>query len=104
VRVSKLLRATALRALGLVGLHPWLTCRRCVDVATEFLEGALPAEERARVLAHLRACPHCPRYFRQIELAVRLARASSGGSPPLGARQALLDAFRQWHRARDEET
>ena len=85
-------------ALALVGLHPWLTCRECVDYASDYLEGELSPQAQADVVAHLDRCPSCVRYFRQIELTVRLAKRVSPGSP-LDARAALLDAFRSHHRA-----
>ncbi len=92
-----------MKALALVGLHPWLTCRQSVDSVTEFLEGALSPEDRTRVLTHLKVCPDCPRYFRQIELTIRLAREVPAETLPLPGRAALLDEFRDSHRPPDEE-
>ena len=85
-----------MKMLALVGLHPWLTCRDCVESVTDYLEGALSSEAHADVLAHLDHCPHCLRYFRQVELTVRIARRITPGSP-VDARAALLDAFRTQH-------
>ncbi len=106
---ERMLGGMVMKALAVAGLHPWLTCRECVESVTEFLEAALSPEEHVRVLAHLKHCPHCPRYFRQIQLTGRLARATTQDpnpdSVPPAARAALLDAFRrQGHRAPDEET
>ena len=105
MRADRVLRGMLMKALALVGLHPWLTCRECVEFVTEFLEGVLSPEDRALVLAHLKRCPHCPRYLRQIELTVRLAEATTLSSVPPATRARLLDAFRgQRHRPPDEET
>jgi anti-sigma factor RsiW len=93
-----------MRALGLVGANPWLTCRQCVEAVTEFLSGGLSPQERDLVLAHLERCPHCPRYVRQIELCVGLARATTPPPAPPSGRAELLDAFRHRHRAREEDT
>jgi predicted anti-sigma-YlaC factor YlaD len=103
MRVNRPLRGAMMKAFALVGLHPWLTCLECVESVTEFLEGASSPQYRDRVLAHLKICPDCPRYFRQMELTIRLAREVPTDSIPLAARAALLDAFRNWHRAGDED-
>lgn len=87
-----------MKALARVGLHPWLTCRECVEYASDYLEGELSPRAQAAVLGHLDRCADCLRYFRQIELTVRLAKRVAPGSP-LGARAALLDAFRTQHGA-----
>jgi anti-sigma factor RsiW len=92
-----------MKALALVGLHPWGTCRESVDSVTEFLEGALSQEDRTRVLRHLKVCPDCPRYVRQIERTIRLARELPAETLPLHGRAALLDEFRHSHRPPDEE-
>ena len=86
-------REVAMKALARVGLHPWLTCRECVEYASDYLEGELTPRAQAAVLGHLDHCPECVRYFRQIELTVRLAKRITPGSS-LHARAALLEAFR----------
>jgi predicted anti-sigma-YlaC factor YlaD len=92
-----------MKALALVGLHPWRTCRESVDSVTEFFEGALSQEDRTRVLTHLKVCPDCPRYFRQIELSIRLARELPAETLPPDGRAALLVEFRHSHQPPDEE-
>lgn len=87
-----------MKALARVGLHPWLTCRQCVEYASDYLEGELSPQEQAAVVGHLDHCPNCLRYFRQIELTVRLAKRVIPRSHP-EARAALLDAFRAQHGA-----
>lgn len=92
-----------MKALALVGLHPWRTCRESVDSVTEFFEGTLSQEDRTRVLTHLKVCPDCPRYFRQIELTIRLAREVPAETLPSPGRAALLDEFRGSHQRPDGE-
>lgn len=105
MRAERMLRGLLMKALALFGLHPWHTCRACVELVTGFLEGVLSPQERALVLAHLKRCPHCPRYYRQIELTIRLAEATTSDSVPSATRAALLDAFRrQRERDPDEES
>lgn len=92
-----------MKALALLGLRPWPTCREFVDSVTEFLEGALSQEDRTRVLRHLKVCPDCLRYLRQINLTIRLAREVPAETLPLPGRTALLEEFRHSRRPSDEE-
>jgi anti-sigma factor RsiW len=50
-----------------------MSCRELVELVTEYLEGGLPEDERARFEAHLEACAGCVRYLEQILETVRLA-------------------------------
>jgi anti-sigma factor RsiW len=43
-----------------------LVCRQAVELMTDYLEGALPDADRARLEAHLAGCPHCSEYLAQI--------------------------------------
>ena len=78
-----------------------LSCRELVELVTDYLEGALPAEERARFDAHLAVCPGCATYLAQVEAAIAVARAGGAGEDVDPRRVApLLEAFRGWHRSR----
>jgi anti-sigma factor RsiW len=76
-----------------------LSCQELVELVTDYFEGALAPDERARVEQHLDTCAGCRRYVEQlrttIELAGRLGREDL--SPE--AEDALLDAFRTWKAA-----
>jgi anti-sigma factor RsiW len=50
-----------------------LSCRELVELATEFLDGALDASTLARLEAHLADCGGCERYLEQLRQTVRLA-------------------------------
>jgi anti-sigma factor RsiW len=70
-----------------------MACNELVDVITEYLEGTLPAGDRARFEAHLPECPFCTEYLAQMRATIdRLGREEAALSPP--ARAALLAAFR----------
>jgi anti-sigma factor RsiW len=76
-----------------------LSCQELVELVTDYLEGALPQEERERFEAHLADCPGCTVYVEQMRTTSAIARETRD----LEARPevtALLDAFRDWHRAR----
>jgi len=49
---------------------PRLTCREVVELLSDHLEGALSAAARARVEAHLAACPHCLAYLAQLRATI----------------------------------
>ena len=75
-----------------------LACQELVELVTDYLEGALPAAERARFDAHVAACPGCGEYLEQMRATLALTRASGAleGRPEV---DGLLRAFRDWHRA-----
>ena len=75
-----------------------LRCREFVELATGYLEDALPLAKRARVERHLALCPACQTYLAQLRQTVRwLGRLAGDGVAPR-ARQELLGLFRAWQR------
>ena len=75
-----------------------LTCIELVELVTDYLEGALSAHDRERFEAHLALCEGCVTYLEQIGETVRLSgRLTDDGLSP-AAREALLEAFRDWQR------
>jgi anti-sigma factor RsiW len=76
-----------------------LSCRELVEIVTDYLEGALPASERARFHDHLRGCPGCTTYVEQMRETIRLTGRLREEDVPERAREALLRAFRGWTRA-----
>jgi anti-sigma factor RsiW len=76
-----------------------LSCRELVEIVTDYLEGTLPAEERARVDRHLVDCPGCTTYIEQMRETVRLTGRLREEDVPPAAREALLRAFRDLKRA-----
>jgi anti-sigma factor RsiW len=75
-----------------------LSCRELVEIVTEYLEGTLPTNERARVDAHLANCPGCSTYIEQMRETVRLTGRLREEDVRPAAREALLQAFRDWKR------
>jgi anti-sigma factor RsiW len=47
-----------------------MPCRELVELVTAYLDGALPAAERARCDEHLRTCAGCRAYLAQMELVM----------------------------------
>jgi len=73
-----------------------LACRELVELVTAYLERALPPADRARVEAHLAACPHCTRYLEQMRQTIAATGKLHEDDLSPAARDALLAAFRGW--------
>jgi hypothetical protein len=72
------------------------TCREVVDVAAEYVEGALPAQEATLFELHLNFCDGCFTFIDQIRQASTLARRVTEDELPEPLRIDLLQAFRDW--------
>ena len=73
-----------------------LDCDEFVELVTAYLEDALDAADRQRVLDHLDLCDGCSTYLEQIRATVRaVGDLPEPGGPPDAGRQRLLDAFRR---------
>ena len=77
-----------------------LTCREVIDLLTDYVEDALPEQERRRVEAHLASCDGCTTYLEQMRETIRLTGMLTAEQIPEAGRARLLDAFRDWTRPR----
>jgi anti-sigma factor RsiW len=75
-----------------------ISCREVVEIVTDYLEGALPADERARLEEHLAVCEPCRTYIEQIRTTRRLAATAEAELEDHPDRDALLAAFRAFRR------
>jgi anti-sigma factor RsiW len=75
-----------------------LTCREVIDLLTDYVEDALPEEERRRVEAHLAICDGCTTYLEQVRETIRLTGMLTEEQIPDEEKQRLLAAFREWTR------
>lgn len=73
-----------------------LSCREFVELVTDYLEGALPAEERGRFEGHLAECIPCQTYLEQMRTTIRLTGRLRPEDIDSGAQEILLAAFRDW--------
>jgi len=73
-----------------------LTCKELVEIVTDYLEGAMPAEDRARFDAHLSVCEGCTRYLQQMRETIRLTGMLTEEQLPEDQKERLLEAFRGW--------
>jgi predicted anti-sigma-YlaC factor YlaD len=75
-----------------------LTCHEVVELVSDYLEGALPAEDRRRVEEHLAGCEGCTRYLEQMRETIRITGMLTEEQIPDDQKASLLDAFRSWTR------
>ena len=73
-----------------------LSCQELVELVTEYLEGALPAEERARFDAHLAECPGCDRYVEQMRTTIAVSGRVPAPELSPEVEERLVEAFRGW--------
>ena len=73
-----------------------LSCQELVELVTDYLEGALPDDERTGLERHLDTCDGCRDYVEQMRTTIEL----TGGARPAPltpeAEEALLASFRDW--------
>jgi anti-sigma factor RsiW len=75
-------------------------CREFVEVVTDYLEGTMPASDRARLEQHLARCDGCDRYLAQIRRTIELTgtlHVADVDALGIEARTRLLDAFQEFH-------
>jgi predicted anti-sigma-YlaC factor YlaD len=77
-----------------------LSCQELVELVTAYLEDALAPTERARFEAHLGVCDGCRNYLGQMRLTIATLGTLPPETIPPAIRGRLLDAFRDWKRAR----
>lgn len=76
-----------------------LSCQELVELVTDYLEGALPAEEHERIDRHLEICQGCRTYVEQMRQTIELTGRLTVADVSPEAELVLLEAFRAWHTA-----
>ena len=72
-----------------------LTCRRAVELITDYLEDALPAGQRADLEQHLDVCPHCAEYLNQLRATIAATGRIDADELPSDMKQTLIRLYRQ---------
>ena len=76
-----------------------ITCSEVVELVTDYLERALPAEEATLFEQHLNFCEGCLVYVEQMRAtAETVGRVREEDVPP-ETKEQLLAAFREWKRS-----
>jgi anti-sigma factor RsiW len=71
-----------------------LTCRELVELVTDYLEGALPAEELVLFEQHLNLCQGCEWHLEQVRATIATLGLTPDQPPPAETRARLLAVFR----------
>jgi anti-sigma factor (TIGR02949 family) len=75
-----------------------MACQELVEVITDYLEGALDAEDRRRFEEHLDGCPGCRNYLEQMRATIRLTGALKSDPIPADLREQFLGVLRNVKR------
>lgn len=75
-----------------------LTCQELVEIVTDYLEGAMSPEDRARFDEHLVLCAGCRYYLDQMRKTIQLVGRLTEDHISPEAQQDLLQAFRNWKK------
>jgi anti-sigma factor RsiW len=71
-----------------------LPCVDFVELATEYLEGALPVDQRLIVEHHLAFCSPCVDYLEQMRAVIRATGTLREEDVPEPVADSLMEAFR----------
>lgn len=75
---------------------PEMACAEFVERVTDYLEGALSADDLRRLEDHLAACDPCNVYLEQLRTTLLLAGELREDDVPLDMRGRLMDVFSRW--------
>ncbi len=72
------------------------TCQEVVELASEYLEGAMTPEQMTRFELHLNLCDGCFSFVEQVRATAGMAGRLSEDQIPDEMKTKLLAAFREW--------
>ncbi len=75
-----------------------MTCKELVELVTEYLEGTLAEDLRAKMEDHLSRCDGCTHYLEQMQQTIRLTGRVREESLTSQQRDDLLRLFRDWQK------
>jgi len=75
------------------------TCTQVVELATDYVEGALPPELVEAFEMHLNFCDGCFNFVEQIRATAELGGRVDEEQIPQAMKANLLAAFRDWREA-----
>jgi anti-sigma factor RsiW len=75
-----------------------ITCRRAVELITDYLDNALPTWQQVRLEHHLSICPHCAEYVVQLKATIAATGRVDRDQLTPHARQTLIELYRRNRR------
>jgi hypothetical protein len=76
-----------------------LTCQEVVELVTDYLEAAMPADQMSLFEQHILFCDGCMTYVQQMRMTVSTVGRLGTEDVPDELRDRLLTAFRGWRRS-----
>ena len=76
--------------------HDHLSCQEVVELVTDYLDGALSADDATLFEQHLNFCEGCVWYVDQIKKTVETLGEVREEDVPPEAKDRLMAAFRDW--------
>ena len=76
-----------------------ISCQEVVELVTEYVERALPAEQTALFEQHLNFCDGCEWYVEEMRATIATVGRIREEEVPEETRRRLLAAFREWRHA-----
>jgi anti-sigma factor RsiW len=76
--------------------HDHVSCQEVVELVTDYLDGALPAEEAALFEQHLNFCEGCVWYVEQIRATAAAVGEVREEDIAPETKDRLMSAFRDW--------
>lgn len=73
-----------------------LVCRDAVALMAAYLDGVLPAADRARLEGHLAGCPHCTEYLAQLRATIDALGRVEPDDLADEAVDELVALYRRW--------
>ena len=75
-----------------------ISCQELVELVSDYVERALPAEEAALFEQHLNFCDGCVWYVDQVRRTIDTVGELREEDVPEEAKTKLMTAFRDWSR------
>ena len=72
-----------------------ITCKRAVELITDYLDDALPARQRADLEHHLSVCTHCTEYLAQLKATIAAAGRVDSDQLSPEMKRSLIQLYRQ---------
>ena len=73
-----------------------LVCRQALALMSDYLDGALSSDDRARLDEHLADCPHCVEYLAQLRITIDALGRAQPADLGAEALDELVAVYRRW--------
>ncbi len=78
--------------------HEHISCQEVVELVTDYLDQALPADEASLFEQHINFCDGCDWYLEEMRTTISTVGRITEDEVPPDTRDKLLTAFREWKR------